>query len=91
MAVLAPQAIEPGRKRRLQPLHPRHEVSLRGFDREVKVISHDDEGVQQPLAPCTRLEEAGLECGPGARVSKDPGAVVSAIDDVINRAWEFQP
>ncbi len=59
MAVLAPQTIEPGRKRRPQPLHPRHEVSLRGFDREVKVISHDDEGVQQPLAPCTRLEEAG--------------------------------
>ena len=37
MAVLAAKAIEPGRKRRLQPLHPRHEVSLRGFEREVKV------------------------------------------------------
>ena len=58
MAVFPSPPIEPGRERGLQPLHSRHEVSQRCFNREVKVISHDDKGVQQPLAAFTRLEEA---------------------------------
>jgi hypothetical protein len=31
------QPVEPGGERRLQPLHPGHEVRLRGFQREMVV------------------------------------------------------
>jgi len=50
------EAIEPDGPRALEPLHAEAQVWFRSFHRQVKVISHDDEGMQPPekaISPST--------------------------------------
>jgi hypothetical protein len=90
MAPLIAKAIKPIGKRRLQPLHASDEVSPRRFHREVEMIAHDHERMEQPLTTSAGREETCFKCGLGTRVREYPAAIIAAIDDVIDRAGEFE-
>jgi len=61
MTLFTAVTIESVGKRRLQPLHPDHQISAGRRHREVKVVAHQDESVKLPTPFWTSLKEAILE------------------------------
>ena len=74
-----------------QPLHPGHEVGLRGFDDQIKVIPHETIGMNLPTGFPAGVPQCIEETTAIGVVEENGFAVVTAIHDVINRARVFQP
>ena len=75
----------------LKPLHASDQIPVRSFDREMIVVAHDDEGMEQPVRFLAGLEQAALKRSARFLVAKNLGAVVAPIQDVIARAGKFEP
>lgn len=86
MSVHGSMAIEARGKRTLEPVHPFHQVRSWRFQREMIVVAHDDVGVKSPIMPDTRFRQRGFERLGGARGFEYVTAVITAVDDVIQRA-----
>ena len=67
------------------------QIPVRDFDREMIVVAHDDEGMEEPVGFLTRLEQALLK--PSARylVAKHLGAVVTTIQHLIADPGKCEP
>lgn len=89
MTVLAPKSVEAARERGLQPVQPGDEVAARRLKDQVVVIRHDDEGMQHPRAFLAGFEQARFERGASPRITKNPRAIIAAVDDVVNGAGKF--
>jgi len=87
MSALGPRPVEPGRKRALQPMHSFHQIRPRRFQREMEVIAHQSKRVQLPPRLLARLKQTPLERLRGRRQFKHVAPVVSAVNDVVNRAF----
>ena len=85
------QPVEAIGEGRLEPLHASDQIRVRSFDREMIVVAHDDEGMEEPVGFLAGLEQAGLKRGARFLVVKNLGAVVAAIQDVIARTGKFEP
>jgi hypothetical protein len=70
-------------------MHSFGEVPARGFERQMKMIPHYDEGVQAPCGQAAGFEKAFLEGARGAFVLEEILAIISAAEDVIDGAWEL--
>jgi hypothetical protein len=69
-----------------QPLHPGDQIGLRRLDDQMKMIRHEDIGVNLPARLCANLAQR-LNEAPAIRIiHEDPFAPVTTIHDVINRA-----
>src|SRR5690349_10210589 len=79
----APQSVETRHPRSLQPFHSLAQIWLRCFDREVKMISHDHEGVQPPAEPLRRFGNAALKRFGRALPRKQVASIVSTVNHVI--------
>ena len=90
MPVLPSPPVETQCKVRLQPLPAGDEIAQRSLERQMEVVSHDHKRVQQPLAAFACLEQARLERGAGGDLTKNPRAIVAAIDDMVNRTGKFE-
>ena len=90
MPSLVAKPVEAAGESRLQPLHAGDEISEGCFQREMEMIAHDHERVQEPRTALTRLEQRRLKGRPCFLVAKNPGAIISPVDDVVNRAREFE-
>jgi hypothetical protein len=69
-----------------QPFHPCNQVGLRRLDHHMKMIRHEDIGMNLPARLGANLAQR-LNEAPAIRIiHEDPFAPVTAIHDVINRA-----
>ena len=75
----------------LEPLHACDQIPVRSFDREMIVVAHDDECMEEPVGFQAGLEQAVFKRSARFLVAKNLGAVVAAIQDVITCAGKFEP
>src|SRR5688572_4182071 len=75
----------------LEPLHASDQIRVRSFDREMIVVTHDNEGMEEPVGFLAGLEQAVLKRSARFLVAKNLGAVVAAIQDVIACTGKFEP
>lgn len=78
------------RERALQPFHPCAQVWVGGFEREVKMVPHHDQGVNAPAAANGGFAQTRFEGARGIGGGENIAPIVAAIDDVIARPGEFQ-
>jgi hypothetical protein len=90
MPALVAEAVEATGEGRLQPLHAADQVPEGRFQREVEMIAHDHKRVQQPRTALARLEEGPLKRGPRFLLAENPRAIISPVNDVVNRARELE-
>ena len=86
MAVFAPEAIEPGGQRALQPMHAFDQVGPGRFQRQVEMIAHDHVSVDAPAVDRGRLGQGAHKGFRRARAVKEVAPVIATIDDVVARA-----
>jgi hypothetical protein len=70
----------------LEPLHTHGEIALRGLDGGVKVILHDDIGMQQPSATLACRSEAFHESCFGRFTGEEFLAVMASIEHMVDRS-----
>ena len=68
-----------------QPFHPGDQVGLRRLDHHMKIIRHEDIGVNLLARLSARLSQRVDEALAIRIIHEDPFAPVTAIHDVINR------
>ena len=90
MSTFAPQLVEPVGEGRLEPLHAGHEVALRRLQREVVVVAHDDERMQDPAGLGAGLEQTGLKGHLGLVRLEEIRPVVPAVDHMVARSGKLQ-
>ncbi len=78
--------VEAARVSAEQPLHPGDQVGLRRLDHHMKMIWHEDIGVNLPARLGASLAQRLDEALAIRVIHEDPFAPVSAIHDVVNRA-----
>ena len=69
-----------------QPFHPGHQIGLRRLDHPMKMIRHEDIGVNLPTRLGASLAQRLNEALAIRVIHEDQFAPVTAIHDVINRA-----
>ena len=70
----------------LQPFHPGDQIGLRRLDHPIKMIRHEDIGVNLLARLGANLAQCGKEALAIRIIHGDQFAPVTAIHDVINRA-----
>ena len=75
----------------LEPMHASDQIRIGSLDRQMIVVAHDDEGMEEPVGFLAGLEQAVLKRSAGFLVAKNLGAVVAPIQDVIACAGKFEP
>jgi len=91
MAPFAPQFVKPVGKGGLQPLHPRDQISVRRFHRQMVVVAHHHECVQHPVRFRAGLEQARLKRRPGSLRLEYMHPVVAPIEHMVDRTGKLQP
>ena len=81
--------VEATRVSALQPFHPGDQIGLRRLDHHMKMIRHEDIGVNLPARLGASLAQRVDEALAIRIIHEDPFAPVTAIHDVINRANLF--
>jgi len=71
-------------------VHPRHQVALRGFQRQMIVIAHEHIRVEHPAGLGARLEQTVLERRPRPLGLEDMCPVIATVDHVVARPGEFE-
>ena len=91
MSVLLAETVEPRRHRGLQPVHPFAQVRLRGFQGQMKMVSHQHVSVHTPVELVRRLKQHPQEClcRPDALEQITP--VVPSIDHMMQRPGVLDP
>ena len=74
----------------LEPMHASDQIRIGSLDRQMIVVAHDDEGMQEPVGFLAGLKQAVLKRSARFLVAKNLGAVVAAIQHVIARTGEFE-
>jgi len=69
-----------------QPFHPGDQIGLRRLEHPMKMIRHEDIGVNLPARLGANLAQRLNEALAIRIIHEDPFAPVTAIHDVINRA-----
>ena len=69
-----------------QPFHPGDQIGQRRLDHDMKMIRHEDIGVNLPARLSASLAQRVDEALAIRIIHEDPFAPVTAIHDVINRA-----
>jgi hypothetical protein len=54
------------------------------------MVAHDHKGMEQPFAAFTGFEKARLKRGLCTELCKYPPAMITPVDDVVNRARKFE-
>ena len=78
-------AVEAARVSAKQPFHPGDQIRLGRLDNQVKMILHEDVGMNLPTCLATSLGQRGDEALAIRVVVEDRLAPVAAIHDVVNR------
>jgi hypothetical protein len=81
VATFTAQPVETIGERSLEPLHTCYKVALRSLNRQMVVVSHDDEGMQPPVRALAGREQAAFE--------REFRAI--GCEDMIAGAGEFEP
>ena len=74
-----------------QPFHPRHQIGLRRFDHQVKVIAHQAPGMDLPTGFRTGLMQGGQKPLVIQAVAKNLVPPISATHHMINRPGILNP
>lgn len=91
MPALLAEAIKSGCPSGLKPVHTLDKVGFGRFDSEMVVVGHQSVGVHVPPHHILCLAD-GVKEGLGfARRAEEVAAVISAINQVIDCAWELDP
>lgn len=78
VAALITEPVEAIGERAEQPVHPGDEVGLGRLEDEVKVVAHDDVGVDQPVVAFTGFAEREFKSMRRAHGAEQVAAVVTA-------------
>lgn len=81
--------VEPAGVDAEQPFHARDEIRLGRLDDEVKVIGHEDVGVDLPNGPAEDSGQGFDECPAVAIILEDGFTAIAAVEHVIERAGVF--
>ena len=88
---LAAKTVETHRPGPLEPLHPLAQIRLRSLDREMKVIPHDDEGVQPPAELFGRFKKRPLGRLGRVLLAEQIPPVVAPVDHMVTSPLPFEP